>query len=219
MYRFSRSIYRELAPRVVEDEWDPTECANKQKVLDACEGAICRLTYDRRYFARPTRTLFNDVRGSLHDGRPAVRLDGDRAQHRPGDRVPFALARRRRARMDGRRSARRIRAGARRVSAGRSLAGTIARRTSTWRRRSRPSSRRSRPSTATPGSHRRLAGKRAGDDPGPGRDRHLPGSGPDPPGVAVGSGDAARSRRRRDVHRRRALRRTRPSHGEGPDHP
>ena len=62
MYRFSRSIYRELAPRVVEDEWDPTECANKQKVLDACEGAICRLTYDRRYFARPARTLFNDVR-------------------------------------------------------------------------------------------------------------------------------------------------------------
>ncbi len=62
MYRFSRSIYRELAPRVVEDQWDPTECANKQKVLDACEGAICRLTYDRRYFARPARTLFNDVR-------------------------------------------------------------------------------------------------------------------------------------------------------------
>jgi hypothetical protein len=58
MYRFSRSIYRELAPRVVEDEWDPTGCANKQKVLDACEGAICRLTYDRRYFARPARTLF-----------------------------------------------------------------------------------------------------------------------------------------------------------------
>ena len=62
MYRFSRSIYRELATRVVEDEWDPTQCANKQKVLDACEGAICRLTYDRRYFARPARTLFNDVR-------------------------------------------------------------------------------------------------------------------------------------------------------------
>src|ERR687888_658655 len=62
MYRFSRSIYRELAPRVVEDEWDPTQCANKQKVLDACEAAICRLTYDRRYFSRPARTLFYDVR-------------------------------------------------------------------------------------------------------------------------------------------------------------
>jgi len=68
MYRFSRSIYRELAPRVVEDEWDPTQCANKQKVLDACEGAICRLTYDRRYFARPARTLFNDVRAHFKMG-------------------------------------------------------------------------------------------------------------------------------------------------------
>src|SRR5688572_4371782 len=62
MYRFSRSIYRELAPRVVEDARDPTGCANKQKVLDRCEAAIRRLAYDRRYFARPARSLFKDVR-------------------------------------------------------------------------------------------------------------------------------------------------------------
>jgi hypothetical protein len=62
MYRFSRSIYRELAPRVVEDESDRTGCRNKQLVLDACEGAIRRLTYDRRYFARPARSLFKEVR-------------------------------------------------------------------------------------------------------------------------------------------------------------
>jgi hypothetical protein len=62
MYRFSRSIYRELAPRVVEDPHDPTGCHNKQQVLDACETAIRRLTYDRRYFARPARSLFNEVR-------------------------------------------------------------------------------------------------------------------------------------------------------------
>jgi hypothetical protein len=62
MYRFSRSMYRELAPRVVEDQWDLTACRNKQKVLDSCEGAIRRLTYDRRYFARPARSLFNEVR-------------------------------------------------------------------------------------------------------------------------------------------------------------
>jgi hypothetical protein len=62
MYRFSRSIYRELAPRVIEDERDPTGCANKQRVLDCCEAAIRRLAYDRRYFARPARSLFNDVR-------------------------------------------------------------------------------------------------------------------------------------------------------------
>jgi hypothetical protein len=62
MYRFSRSIYRVLAPRVIEDPHDPTGCANKQRVLDACEGAMRRLAYDRRYFARPARSLFNEVR-------------------------------------------------------------------------------------------------------------------------------------------------------------
>jgi hypothetical protein len=62
MYRFSRSIYRELASAVVEDERDPTGCQNKQAFLDACEGTIRRLTYDRRYFARPARSLFNEVR-------------------------------------------------------------------------------------------------------------------------------------------------------------
>lgn len=62
MYRFSRSIYRELAPRVIEDPSDPTGCRNKQRVLDSCEGAIRRLTTDRRYFARPARSLFNEVR-------------------------------------------------------------------------------------------------------------------------------------------------------------
>jgi hypothetical protein len=66
MYQFSRSIYRELAPRVVEDDNDPTGCRNKQHLLDACEAAIRRLAYDRRYFARPARSLFNDVR--MHFG-------------------------------------------------------------------------------------------------------------------------------------------------------
>lgn len=62
MYRFSRSIYRELGPNVIEDPRDPTGCANKQRVLDSCEAAIRRLAYDRRYFARPARSLFNEVR-------------------------------------------------------------------------------------------------------------------------------------------------------------
>jgi hypothetical protein len=62
MYHFSRSIYRELAPLVVEDEYDPSGCRNKQRVLDACEVNIRRLACDGRYFARPARTLFNDVR-------------------------------------------------------------------------------------------------------------------------------------------------------------
>jgi hypothetical protein len=62
MYQFSRSIYREIAAAVIEDEGDPTGCRNKQLVLDACEDVIRRLATDRRYFARPARTLFNDVR-------------------------------------------------------------------------------------------------------------------------------------------------------------
>jgi hypothetical protein len=62
MYHFSRSIYRELASRVVEDEGDPSGCRNKQRVLEACEANIRRLACDGRYFARPARTLFNDVR-------------------------------------------------------------------------------------------------------------------------------------------------------------
>jgi hypothetical protein len=62
MYRFSRSIYRELSPAVIEDDRDPTGCKNKQAVLDACEDVIMRLTLDRRYFARPARSLFSGVR-------------------------------------------------------------------------------------------------------------------------------------------------------------
>ncbi len=62
MYRFSRSIYRELAPRVIEDARLPDEGQNKQRVLEACEGAIRRLACDRRYFARPARSLFNEIR-------------------------------------------------------------------------------------------------------------------------------------------------------------
>ena len=62
MYRFIRSIYRELAPQVIEDEQDPTGCANRQAVLTACENAVRRLSTDRRYFARPARSLFNEVR-------------------------------------------------------------------------------------------------------------------------------------------------------------
>lgn len=62
MYRFSRSIYRELAPRVTYDYCNGSTVSNRQRVLDACEATIRRLACDRRYFAKPARTLFNDVR-------------------------------------------------------------------------------------------------------------------------------------------------------------
>jgi hypothetical protein len=67
MYRFSRSIYRELYPHMLEQNGNTARA--RQEVLEACESAMQRLAYDRRYFARPSRTLFNDVRThfSMHE--------------------------------------------------------------------------------------------------------------------------------------------------------
>ena len=35
---------------------------NKERLLHSCEAAVERLASDRHYFARPARSLFNDVR-------------------------------------------------------------------------------------------------------------------------------------------------------------
>ena len=61
MYRFSRAIYRELADEIAEDP-NGSAYANHEKVLRACEAAIERLATDRHYFARPARSLFQDIR-------------------------------------------------------------------------------------------------------------------------------------------------------------
>ena len=57
MYQFSRAIYRELAADV-----DVTQPNAHCQVLRACECTMERLAGDRHYFARPARTLFNDIR-------------------------------------------------------------------------------------------------------------------------------------------------------------
>jgi hypothetical protein len=61
MYQFSRAIYRELATEIAV-----TRAADEQHahevVLRACEATMDRLAHDRHYFARPARTLFNDIR-------------------------------------------------------------------------------------------------------------------------------------------------------------
>ena len=63
MYRFSRSIYRELAPRIGASETsEGCPAAARQEVLEACEATMRRMAYDRRYFARPARTLFTEIR-------------------------------------------------------------------------------------------------------------------------------------------------------------
>jgi uncharacterized protein DUF5763 len=56
MYQISRAIYRELSSDI-----EGGREAHEQ-VLHACEATIVRLVADRHYFARPARTLFQDVR-------------------------------------------------------------------------------------------------------------------------------------------------------------
>jgi hypothetical protein len=62
MYHFSRSIYRELAPDIVEEERHCGGPTNHERVLRSCEQCVERLATDWHYFARPTKTLFNDIR-------------------------------------------------------------------------------------------------------------------------------------------------------------
>ena len=62
MYHFSRAIYRDLAPYVCDAKQSSQSDSNRMRVLRECESAIERLMTDRRYFARPSRTLFNNVR-------------------------------------------------------------------------------------------------------------------------------------------------------------
>jgi hypothetical protein len=54
MFHISRAIYRELAPDL--------HPADREHVLRACEATVARLVNDRHYFARPARTLFNEIR-------------------------------------------------------------------------------------------------------------------------------------------------------------
>lgn len=61
MYRFSRSIYRELAPRI-DAETITEESTARHRILEACEATMRRLAHDRRYFARPAKSLFSEIR-------------------------------------------------------------------------------------------------------------------------------------------------------------
>jgi hypothetical protein len=62
MYQLSRCIYRDLAPRVDASGGVERTFAARRRLLEACEDTIQRLVSDRRYFARPTKTLFTEVR-------------------------------------------------------------------------------------------------------------------------------------------------------------
>ena len=62
MYHFSRSIYRDLSPRIDTSGGVEGTLTARQNLLEACEATIHRLVSDRRYFARPAKTLFTEVR-------------------------------------------------------------------------------------------------------------------------------------------------------------
>jgi hypothetical protein len=62
MYRFSRAIYRELAPYLAESRADSRGESSHERLLRECEAAVRRLATDRHYFAKPARTLFCNIR-------------------------------------------------------------------------------------------------------------------------------------------------------------
>lgn len=62
MYQFSRAIYRELADDILENPHGESQHINHERVLRACEAAVERLATDRHYFAKPTRSLFFEIR-------------------------------------------------------------------------------------------------------------------------------------------------------------
>jgi hypothetical protein len=62
MFHISRAIYRELAEEIDEGNSANGCWVNHHHVLAACESAVERMVTDRHYFARPARTLFNDIR-------------------------------------------------------------------------------------------------------------------------------------------------------------
>jgi len=62
MYQFSRGIYRELAPLLDQHQPAVVQFQARRSLLRACEASVERLATDRHYFARPTRTLFLDIR-------------------------------------------------------------------------------------------------------------------------------------------------------------
>jgi hypothetical protein len=77
VYRFSRSIYRELAPYVQSGGNGAGSTAEaKHHLLEASEATMRRMAADRKYFARPARTLFCDVRShfALEEQRHVYRV-------------------------------------------------------------------------------------------------------------------------------------------------
>jgi hypothetical protein len=62
MYQYSRAIYRSVKD-LIDPYVDPeTHLEYRRAVLAACEETVERLARDPRYFAKPERALFSDIR-------------------------------------------------------------------------------------------------------------------------------------------------------------
>ncbi len=62
MYRFSRAIFVEIKDLVDPHPETITAPEAKRYVLHCCEATIERLARDPRYFAKPSQSLFSEVR-------------------------------------------------------------------------------------------------------------------------------------------------------------
>lgn len=62
MYQYSRAIYRSIKDLIDPYADRDTQLEYRRAVLAACEDTVERLARDPRYFARPDRTLFADIR-------------------------------------------------------------------------------------------------------------------------------------------------------------
>jgi hypothetical protein len=62
MYQYSRAIYRSIKDLIDPFVDAETQVEYRRAVLAACEDTVERLAKDPRYFAKPERTLFQDIR-------------------------------------------------------------------------------------------------------------------------------------------------------------
>jgi hypothetical protein len=62
MYQYSRAIYRSIKDLVDPYVTQSTQVEYRRAVLEACEQTMERLARDPHYFAKPERSLFQDIR-------------------------------------------------------------------------------------------------------------------------------------------------------------
>ena len=62
MYQYSRAIYRSVKDLIEPYADRETQLESRRAVLSACEETVARIAKDPQYFARPERTLFQDIR-------------------------------------------------------------------------------------------------------------------------------------------------------------